>query len=293
MGVLLGILIPDLAAITRPYFPQAIFVMLTLALIRVDVGLAVAWAKRPVPILLCVVWLLIVCPLLAAVVLKSLGGALPPALVGGLILYAASPPILSSVNLALLLRLEASFAMVVMLTATLISPLTVPPLALWLAGVDLDISTAGLMLQLGLFVLCATVVAAVSRRALGAERRARYAAEIDGLMVVFLLLFACAIMDGVTALLFQEPLKIAGIAALAFGVNLLMQAATLPLLRWGKGEVGPTLMMMSGNKNMGLLVAALGGLVDPLIFLFFALAQLPIYTLPSLMQPIYNRFARR
>ncbi len=49
----------------------------------------------------------------------------------------------------------------------------------------------------------------------------------------------------------------------------------------------------TGQRNMGLLVAALGAGVSPTTFLYFALAQFPIYLLPWLLGGIAARIRRR
>jgi BASS family bile acid:Na+ symporter len=52
---------------------------------------------------------------------------------------AAAPPILSAAPIAMILGLDGALALVVGLTATLLTPLTVPPLALALLGLQIDI----------------------------------------------------------------------------------------------------------------------------------------------------------
>lgn len=266
--------------------------MLTIALVRIDVGRAVAWGRRPVPVLLIGLWLMLICPLLVALAVAAAGDRLDPALAAGIVLYAASPPILSSVGLALLLRLDSALTVVVLLATTLVSPLTVPPLVLWLAGVDLQVGIFALTWRLALFVGAAATVAFIVRRLLGQRRLTAYSAEIDGVMVVFLLLFACSIMDGVTDLLFSEPARIGFIVAVAFALNIGLQVLAAPIALLWAPLPGTTVALMTGNKNMGLLIASLGGLVDPTLFLFFALVQLPIYILPAALEPAYSRLAR-
>jgi len=292
-GVLLGIVLPDLATLARPYFAHAIFVMLTLALVRVDLSQAKQWAGKPAPVLMGFCWILFVCPVLILLMISPLAPLMPSALATAAILFAACPPVLSSASLAVLLRLDAPFAILVMLGTTLLSPFTVPPLVFWLTGVQLDISVAGLMVQLGLLVVGASLVAALIRGIMGAKRRSAYATEFDGLLVLCMLVFACGIMAGITEILLETPIQVLQIILFAFAINLLLQAACLPVMATRFRALTPTLMLMSGNKNMGLLMAAVGGVADPMIFLFFALAQFPIYSLPSLMHPIYQRIASR
>ena len=47
--------------------------------------------------------------------------------------------------------------------------------------------------------------------------------------------------------------------------------------------------LVTGNCNMGLLLAALPRGADPDVALYFAVAQLPMYMLPALVAPLYRR----
>jgi BASS family bile acid:Na+ symporter len=43
---------------------------------------------------------------------------------------------------------------------------------------------------------------------------------------------------------------------------------------------------------MGLMLAATGGIVPDLTWLYFALAQFPIYLLPQILKPLAGRINR-
>ena len=47
----------------------------------------------------------------------------------------------------------------------------------------------------------------------------------------------------------------------------------------------------TGQRNMGAMIAALGAATPETTFLFFALAQFPIYLMPQMIKPIAKRFA--
>ena len=47
----------------------------------------------------------------------------------------------------------------------------------------------------------------------------------------------------------------------------------------------------TGQRNMGLLIAALGTSTPDTTFLFFALAQFPVYIGPQIIKPLARRFA--
>ena len=46
------------------------------------------------------------------------------------------------------------------------------------------------------------------------------------------------------------------------------------------------LAFCSGGRNMGLLLAAAGGFVPDMTWLYFAVAQFPIYLLPHFLKPL-------
>ena len=47
---------------------------------------------------------------------------------------------------------------------------------------------------------------------------------------------------------------------------------------------------MTGNRNIGLMMAATGFGVPELAWLYFAVAQFPIYLLPVVLKPLVRRF---
>src|SRR3546814_2089916 len=114
---------------------------------------------------------------------------------------AAAPPILSAAPIAMILGLDGALALVVGLIATLLTPLTVPPLAFVLLGLELDLGAMEFMARLGVVVMVAVAAAVVIRRAIGRERLPRVTRHLDGAVVIVMLVFAVAIMDGVTATL--------------------------------------------------------------------------------------------
>ena len=51
--------------------------------------------------------------------------------------------------------------------------------------------------------------------------------------------------------------------------------------------------MIAGNRNIGLMLTATGFAVPDMAWLYFALAQFPIYLLPHLLKPLAKRLALR
>ena len=62
----------------------------------------------------------------------------------------------------------------------------------------------------------------------------------------------------------------------------------LAFARAGRGRAF-AIGLIAGNRNIGLMLAATGFAVPDLAWLYFALAQFPIYLLPHLLKPLAKR----
>jgi BASS family bile acid:Na+ symporter len=153
----------------------------------------------------------------------------------------------------------------------------------------LQISPLDLGIKLFLLLSGAALIAAAIRKLAGVAWVERQSERIDGLNVIILFVFAVALMEEVSMRLFSQPLLILGLTALAFALSLGILAATMLVFRAADGARAFAIGMSAGHRNMGLMLAATAGIVPDLTWLYFALAQFPIYLLPQLLQP----FARR
>jgi BASS family bile acid:Na+ symporter len=286
-GVLLGLAAPPLAAAARPLLVPALLVPLTIALLRLDWRRLSDYARRPLLVAVVTAWLLGASPVLMWLAVRGL--SLPPALEQAIVLMTASSPVTMCATVSLLVGLDAALAVVVIVATTAAVPLTLPAVALPLLGLELEIDLATFMLRLGWMVGAAFAVALVARRLAGPGRLARSARALDALAVLSLLVFAVAIMDGVTAAFLARPGYVLGTLAAAFVANLVLQAAgTLAFLRLGLRQA-LTIGLMTGNSNMGLVLVALAGEAPFDTVMFFALGQIPMYTLPALLMPVYRK----
>jgi predicted Na+-dependent transporter len=289
-SLLLGLLFQDFAAAMRPLLMPLAVLLLMLALARVDWERLAALLRRPgLAIALSLVNLIVV-PLIVWPIWQGLG--LWPGLIAALCLSAMAPGIISAATTATFLRLDASLALLISLFTNFLVPFTLPPLALWLLGLDLKIGLFDLSLRLALIVTLALIGAVAIRRWLG-PRLKESGPTLDGLSVVVLMVFAIPLMDGVVARALAEPLKLAGFIAGAFGgmilCNLVMALGTLPFLDL---RTALTAGYCSGGRHNALLMAVLPVTADPDIFLFIAAVQFPIYMIPAMLQPLYRRLLR-
>lgn len=288
VGVFLGLALPPLSSLLKPLLVPAIVGPFLIALIRLDWQRLGHYLARPRTILLAPLWLLVVSPLLVDALARPFG--LPASIHGGVVLMAAAPPLMASGALALLLGLDAALAVLVTVVCTALMPFTLPPIALDLLGVRIDLALGELMLRLGLVVGGCFAAALALRRILPPDFARRHSEPLDGLAVLGLVLFATAIMDGVTAMALARPRFVLLCALAVFALNLGLQILGSALFAWLGRHQALTLGLCSGNANLGLLLAALADRAALELFVFVAVAQLPIYTLPLIQRPLYRRW---
>ncbi len=290
-SLVLGIVFQDAAATMRPLVGPLAVLLLMLALVRTDwPRVRVLLAKPGLAFALSLANLVVV-PLIVWPIWQELG--LPSGLIAALCLSAMAPGVISAATTATFLRLDSSLALLVSLITNFVVPLTLPPLALWLLGLDLKTSVLDLGLRLAAIVVLALVGAVAVRAWMGPARLSRNGTMIDGLSVLVLMVFAIPLMDGIGARALVEPAKLAAYVGGSFAgmllTNAVMAFGTLPLL---DRRTALTAGYCSGGRNNALLLAVLPATVNPDIFLFIAAVQVPIYIIPTLLQPVYRRLLR-
>ena len=283
-SVFLALALPDLAALLRPLLAPAVWGILVLAMLRTDWAVLRGHLARPRMIAASLVWLLLACPLVLWLGLRALG-AETSGVGQALVLAAAAPSLMSTPALAMIIGLDGALALVMMLAAVFLAPFILPFITLGLLGIEIELSVWEFAGRLIFVVGSALGAAFIMRR----RRVAALVKNSNGLMVILMLVFAVAIMDGVTGRLVAEPLYVAALLAISFLFQALLQAATALGFLWLGRRAALTVGFLAGNRNMGLLLAVLPAGLHPDVALYFALAQFPIYILPVLLKPLYAR----
>lgn len=290
VSVFVGIAVPPLAVLFKPVFAEALVVLLALAFLRVDPAALRGHFARPGPVLAASAWTLIAIPLLAGLILRLLSlETTSQALFVALVLQAVAPPVISSPALAALMGLDAALSLATLIVATAATPMTAPLFAALFIGPAMEISPTSLGLKLFGMLGGAALAAWLVRRLKGQDWVERRQQQIDGLSVIALFVFAVALMDGVAANIISRPLTVLALLALAFALALGLIALTYAvMIRVGRSPA-LALGFAVGSRNMGLMLAAAGTAVPDLMWLYFALAQFPIYLLPQLLKPLARR----
>jgi bile acid:Na+ symporter, BASS family len=291
LSIFAGLALPQLAAAARPLLAVTIFIFVMLTFARADASAVRALFAQPRPLILACLWLILAPALLICGVLLGVGRAsLDPGLVLGLAIMASAPPIMSAPAVAMLLGLEPTLLLTAVLLTTAVAPLLSPVLVEFVAGAAVPLDMGILIQRLLLLIGGAIVGALALRRWLGVARIQANKTTFDGIGVIMYFVFAIAAMDGVLDAALLSPALVAQFLAFAFAMSAAGFGAAWLMLR----SLSPADRFVLGyatcQRNMGLLIAALGAAAPKTTFLFFALAQFPIYLMPQIVKPLAKRF---
>lgn len=284
ISLVLGLALPQLAALARPLLPVTIFLFVTMNIFRADFSAVQRVVSAPATLGLTLLWSVICQPLVIGLGLWLVGrDALEPGLLLALALYGAAPPLVAVPTYAAMLGFPAAFSLTILILGTALSPLLSPIVAGWIAGASVPIDRLALAIRL-VWLLGGAIFAGILVRFLvGRERIAAARSALDGFSVVVFFLFAVAAMDGVMNKIVNQAGTVLAFTSLAFLICIIGMAATwAALYRLGRLESFP-LGIGTGFRNMGLLIAVLPA-VPKETFLFFSLMQIPIYCAPQLLK---------
>jgi len=294
ISILLGIALPPLGALVRPFFPETVFLLLCLAFLRVDPGALRAQFARPWLLIVAAVWIMLIVPVLVGLCLNALDlFDRSPGLLLALMLNVVAPPIFASPALAVLMGLNAAVTLALLLTCVAATPLLSPALVVVFVGPAVTFSPLALGLRLVLMLAGAACVGIAIRTIAGKLWVERQAERIDGLNVVVLFLFAVALMGDVAENTIAHPLFVLGLLGLSTAVAFGLSALTLLIFGRAGLHTALPLAHSAGSRNTGLMLAAAAGAVPELVWLYVALLQIPIYALPLIIKPLLRRYTLR
>jgi BASS family bile acid:Na+ symporter len=288
--VVIGIAVPQIGAILKPYVTDAVFLLLCIAFLRVDVTAFKTYVRRPAIVLAATAWTSFAVPVLFGLCCLVSGlDKQAPDLFLALMLQAVASPMMAAPALAALMGLDATLVLVTLVTSTALIPLTAPLFAFAFIGPNLSISPLALATKLFAILAGAALIGFVVRRVFGLASIERQKEKINGLNILFLFVFVAAVMESVGARFLASPMTTTALAALAFVVFFAVLFLTTLLFLFAGRKRALALAFMASQRNMGLMLAGTGGALPDLTWLYFALSQFPIYLSPLLLQPLARR----
>lgn len=291
--VVIGILLPPLGELLRPYVTEAVIALLCIAFMRVDVSDLRPHLQRPNLVLAATFWTVLAIPILLATgatlfeVRDSDSG-----LFTGLMLQAIVSPMMAAPALAALLGLNASLILIILVLSSALLPFTAA-LFVEIFSLTVSISAADLGMRLFFILVGSALAGWVFRRVVGAAKVKRHADEIDGINILILFVFVSAVMGDVGIEFLHQPSRMLTLTSIAFAVFGLVLLATFIVFKRTGVKQSLAIGLMTSQRNMGLMLAATGGIVPETTWLYFAVAQFPIYLSPLLLRPVTDWLDRQ
>lgn len=281
--VVIGLALPNLGALLRPFVTEAVAGLLFIAFLRIDAGRLKTHLRRPGLVVFGSAWSMLGVPLLFATACFLAGiDRSNPSLFAGLMLQSIASPMMAAPALAALMGLDATLVLATLILSSIAVPVTAP-LVSGLIGLDLAFSPLMLGVKLTAIIAGAAAFGLLTRRIVGVERIGRFGTEIDGINILILFIFIAAVMGDVGVRFLAQPALVAGLTVLAFAIFAALLTVTLFVFRFAGRQQAMALAMMTSQKNMGLMLAATGGLLPDMTWLYFAVGQFPIYLSPLML----------
>ena len=289
IGVCAALVIPGPGELLDGTVPFWVAVLYGLAMTRIDLATVASRALGPRRLmrnLALLILLMCATPALALGVASSL--ELPDRLVEALVYTTAAPPLGSATAFCLMLGLDAAFALELTVLGSLIAPVSMPVVTRALLGEALPVDMLEMLVRLGLLIGGATVAAIIARRLIGPERIEEHRKAFDGLSSVILVLFLFPLFHGMIGAIGASPAYAFAALCAAIIANLGVQIVCFQVTRHSHGrETGGAISLIWGNRNAALTLAFLAD--APLITMYIALYQFPMYFTPLVMRPIVRR----
>lgn len=288
--VIIGIGVPPLGALLKPYVTEAVFALLCTAFLQVDGRALKIYFRKPALVLAATAWTSVAIPLLFGWCCQAIDlGKLAPDLYLSLILQGVTSPMMAAPALAALMGLDSTLVLATLVTGTAVIPFTATLFAHMFVGPALAISPTALGVKLFVILAGAAAVGMAVRRFAGLEAIERHKEKINGFNILVLFVFVAAIMENVGASFLSAPAIAISLTVLAFVVSFSLLGLTALLFMTAGRERALALAFMASQRNLGLMLAAAGGALPELTWLYFALSQFPIYLSPQLLQPLARR----
>jgi BASS family bile acid:Na+ symporter len=292
-SIFLGLAVPPLAAYVKPHLGETVFVLLLFSYLRTDPRAFRRYLKAPGLALAAALWVMVGVPLLfgTAYALSGIRETMP-ALYTVMILHIAIAPITSSAAFAALMGLDVALALMTLILSCALSPVTTVAFSTWFLGTSL-FSPLDLGIKLFFFFAASGAVAYAIRRVAGQAWIERQSEKLDGLNVLAVFVFAIAAMDGVPRQAMADPLFAVGLLAFVFALACVV--AGLTMLVFFRAGIDRALVIGLGGafRNLGVVMAAIGTTLPDVAWFYFALAQFPIYLMPSLLKPLARWLAEK
>ena len=285
LSIFLGVMFPTLASLFKPLLFVTIFLLFVFAIFQVRLDQAIAVLTRDRASWIVLAWQLLVLPLTAAVLLK-------PLLDGQWYVFTVvtlcTSAITATTALSRIFNLNDAMALSVCIVGTLIMPIPLYLILNGVVGLETQIKLSVYAERIVVFIVLPFLVVWGLRKILPSSTQRTLVNHTPTIVLGLLMVFGLSVMDGVRAMMTDNPLMLAGLVVLAFSISLVTQALTYLLLRFLGSRDAKTACLLCAYRNMGMVAAIAGAAIGENFLIFVGVWQLPMYILPLLLRRFYQ-----
>ena len=184
--VFIGIVVPPIGNVLKPFVTEAVFLLLCISFMRVDISALHDHLRRPGIILAATGWTTLAVPLIFGASCLATGlDQHSPDLFLGLMLQGVASPMMAAPALVHSDGVRLTLALITLVTSTAAVPLTAALFAYAFLGAALTLSPLTLGLKLFAILAGSMFVAAAIRGSVGASAIKRHREAIDGVNILF------------------------------------------------------------------------------------------------------------
>ncbi len=284
-SIFLGIAFPALASLCKPLLLPMVFLLFVFAILQVSFGDAAVAAFRGIAVWIILLWQLVALPLLALLLFSlHLDSEL---LVFGVVAL-CSCSITATTALSRMLGLNDALALVVGLIGSLLMPLPLYLAMQYGLGLDTVINPVSYLLRVLLFIVVPFALVYVLREIISESQDALIRKHVPTAVIGLLMIFGLAVMDGVQALLIDDPWTVFTYVLFSFCLSIAVQIITRLALAFLGSRDASTAAILCSYRNVGVIAALTGESLGSNFLIFLGLWQLPMYTLPILLRKYYQ-----
>lgn len=277
MCVVIGIAVPPVSRVLGPYLYVFVFFLMLFSSLTIDLRHALPDRHVSARLVKVIGWQMILLP--SAIGLWHRIGPGAGEWSELMFLTACAGTIFGAPAFARVMRLDSLLTLRGVLAGTLLMPVVLPVLAPLVTQRTGEFDFAAYALRFCIFILIPLAAAGLYqiRGPAAGDRQSRL---FSRLTILFLALFGVAVMDGIGARFISEPMEMLGLLGISLGVHAAFFGLSfLVFLHWGRREA-LTAGLLSGYRNMAVLLAVGGNLMPPDFVVYVALWQIPMFVTP-------------
>ncbi len=282
-GLIVGLLVPELASLLRPWVGTLIAVLLFVSALRVGARRAFGSLDDLKATLLRIALLQAALPLIVVMLAKAAGLSDLPLLLA-LCLMLAAPSLTGAPNFAAMMGHDPSPGMRLLTLSTFLFPLTAFPVLLVLdPGGNGPLGAISLSLGLLSVILLVVGLGFAARRVVPSLGENAQQMALDGIAALLLAIIVIGLMSAIGPLLRSDPGELAIWIVTALAVNIALVSVTLYLSDRGRLKMPLSTSIYAGNRNIALFLIVLPPEVVAPLMIFVGCYQIPMYLTPALL----------